>query len=249
VILADPDRRPDFVAWHRAVQDALAECSYLTPATRFDAEFCCAGIAEWKDRFSGWVKDPVMTEVYHARPLFDLRPVPLPGNVRKQQPLWQQMESAVGDLVRKDSNFLPLLANDCLSNLPPLTFFRDLVIGESGQESDVFQLEQSALRPLVDVGRVFGLAAGHMLGRPTFERLSLARKMLPEQSVAFREAAETLRVVLTLQARVGIRQHSSGFELPPALLSHHDRQILKSGFRSILRLLEFTEHYSWPEAE
>ena len=249
VILADPNRKPDFVAWYRAIQDVLAGCDYLTPATPFDAAFCCAGIAEWKDRFRGWVQDPVLTEVYHARPLFDLRPVPLPAQDHTQQPLWQQLESAVRDLIRAEPGFLPLLAHDCLANLPPLTFFRDLVIGESGEESNMFQLEQSALRPLVDVGRVFGLAAGHMLGASTFERLSLAKRMLPEQALAFREAAETLRVVLTLQARVGIRQHSTGFELPPALLSHHDRQVLKSGFRSILRLLEFTENYTWPEAE
>jgi CBS domain-containing protein len=249
VIPADASRQPDFAAWHRNVQETLAGCGYVTPAAPFDAAFSCAGIAEWKDRFRGWVQDPVLTEVYHARPLFDLRPVPPPGNVQEQQPLWRQLASAVGDLIRAEPDFLPLLANDCLGNLPPLTFFRDLVIGESGEESSVFQLEQSALRPLVDVGRVFGLAAGQMLGSSTFERLSLAKRMLPEQAVAFREAAETLRVVLTLQARVGIRQHSSGFELPPALLSHHDRQVLKSGFRSILRLLEFTENYTWPEAE
>lgn len=259
VILADPDRKPDFLGWYRAVQDALAACDYLTPSTPFDAEFCCAGIAEWTDRFRGWVEDPVMTEVYHARPLFDLRPVSFSAQNHAaqsnaaqnnaQRSLWRQLESAVGDRIRAEPNFLPLLANDCLSNLPPLTFFRDLVIGESGEESNVFQLEQSALRPLVDVGRVFGMAAGHMLGSPTLERLRVAKRMLPEQAVAFREAAETLRVVLTLQARVGIRQHSTGFELPPALLSHHDRQVLKSGFRSILRLLEFTENYNWPEVE
>jgi hypothetical protein len=35
--------------------------------------------------------------------------------------------------------------------------------------------------------------------------------------------------------------------LPPALLSRYDRQILKSGFRSILRLLEFTADPKWLE--
>ena len=40
-------------------------------------------------------------------------------------------------------------------------------------------------------------------------------------------------------------QGTPGAELPPALLSRHDRQVLKSGFRSILRLLEFTADRSW----
>ena len=64
----------------------------------------------------------------------------------------------------------------------------------------------------------------------------------------FREAAETLRIVLWLQGRVGISQGTSGAELPPALVSRHERQLLKSGFRSIHRLLEITAALSWAEA-
>ena len=72
--------------------------------------------------------------------------------------------------------------------------------------------------------------------------------MLPEHDAIFREAADTLRIVLWQQGRVGISQGTSGAELPPALLSRHDRQVLKSGFRSILRLLEFTADREWLDA-
>ena len=34
-------------------------------------------------------------------------------------------------------------------------------------------------------------------------------------------------------------------QLPPSLLGRHDRQLLKSGFRSIHRLLEFTADSQW----
>jgi CBS domain-containing protein len=95
---------------------------------------------------------------------------------------------------------------------------------------------------------VFGIAAGRVLGGSTQERFRLARTLLPEQESIFREASETFRVVLYQQARSGIRQNSSGSQLSPAMLSHHDRQILKSGFRSILRLLEFTAAGRWLEA-
>jgi hypothetical protein len=71
--------------------------------------------------------------------------------------------------------------------------------------------------------------------------------LLPEQESIFREASETLRVVLYQQARSGIRGQNNGGELSPALLSHYDRQVLKSGFRSILKLLEFTADGSWLE--
>ena len=75
----------------------------------------------------------------------------------------------------------------------------------------------------------------------------MARGLVPEQEALFREAAETLRVVLFHQARAGIRQHSEGFDLPAAQLSAQERLVLKSGFRSILRLLEFTAEFGWQE--
>jgi signal-transduction protein with cAMP-binding, CBS, and nucleotidyltransferase domain len=138
-----------------------------------------------------------------------------------------------------------VLANDCLASLPPLTFFEDAVVDEAGEQAAVFRLEQSALQPIVDVGRVFGLAARKVLGTSTEERLAGARTLLPEHESVFREASETLRILLWQQGRIGIDQQTTGSELPPALLSRHDRHVLKSGFRSILRLLELTGNSPW----
>jgi hypothetical protein len=89
------------------------------------------------------------------------------------------------------------------------------------------------------------MAAKQVLGRSTLERFDVARTLLPEDDLIFREASESLRVVLWQQARVGITQGTSGSELPPALLSRHDRQTLKGGFRAILRLIEFTGDRAW----
>ena len=99
----------------------------------------------------------------------------------------------------------------------------------------------------MDVGRVFGVAARTVLGRSTLERLTLARALVPERESIFRDAAETLRIVLWQQGRVGISQGTDGAELPPALLSRHDRHVLKSGFPVIQRLLEFSADPTWLE--
>jgi hypothetical protein len=95
------------------------------------------------------------------------------------------------------------------------------------------------------VGRVFGIAARQVLGRSTLDRFAAARALLPEHEAIFREASDTLRVVLCQQGRVGISQGTRGTDVPPALLSRHDQRILQSGFRSILRLLEFTADRQW----
>jgi CBS domain-containing protein len=222
----------------RTVSRLVAECDYLPRQNvPFESDFYVATLAEWRARFSGWIGDPVRTEMSRARTLFDLTPV------HGVAALWQQIEALVTNTV--DQDFLHVLANDCLATLPPLTFFEDAVVDTSGEHSAVFQLEASALRPLVDVARVFSLAARAAMGRSTIERFGAARALLPEQQELFREASDTFRVVLWQQGRIGITGGTSGIDLPPALLSRNDRHVLKSGFRSILRLLRFTADPSW----
>ncbi len=190
--------------------------------------------------------------MYLARALFDLRHlsdvgrVPPSSSALRGGPavdLIRDIESTIAGAVDRD--FIRIIANDCVARLPPLTIFQDAVVDDMGERSSVFQLERNALTPLVDVARVYGIAAGRVLGGSTHERLAMARRLLPQHEAIFREAADTLSVVLWQQGRIGIRQGTSGAELPPNLLGRHDRQVLKSGFRVIHRLIELTANYEW----
>jgi CBS domain-containing protein len=240
LLLPDQGDHERTLAAYRGVIDLLESCDCL-PRTHlpFDPAFYAATRAEWLARYEAWIRDPVVAQTYRARPLFDIRPI------HGTDGLWQTLEASVARAVDRD--FVRLLANDCLASLPPLTFFQNAVVEESGEESPIFRLDHSALRPLVDVGRVFGFAAKRVFGTSTLERLAMATHLLPEHQSIFREASETLRIVLWLQGRIGIGQGTDGAELPPSVLSRHDRHLLKSGFRSIHRLLEFTADSSWLE--
>jgi len=223
---------------YRRVLETLLECGYLPRLDLpFDADFCGASAREWKTRFRDWVDDPVRQQTYRVRSLFDVRAV------YGREALWHEVRAVIAEAV--DREFVHVLANDCLASLPPLTFFQNAVVDAFGEQTLTFRLEHSALRPLVDVGRVFALAARDAPGRSTLERLAIARGMLPEQDAIFRDAADTLRIVLWQQGRVGIGQGTDGAELPAALLSRYDRQALKSGFPVIQRLLEFTADLTW----
>jgi CBS domain-containing protein len=235
VMIAADDRA---VGEYARVLDALAECDYLPRTeTGFERAFFAAPAAEWQGRYDRWIRDPIFGEMYLARQLFDLRPI--------HGPLHPWSELAASVAAATDQSFVQILANDCLSSLPPLTFYEDAVVDDAGEHTAIFKLEHSALQPLVDVGRVFGIAVRKVFGTSTNERFRLARTLVPEHEEIFREAAATLTILLAQQARVGISQNTRGSELPPALLSRHDRQLLKSGFRSIHRLLEFTADSPW----
>ncbi|MEO8051314.1 MAG: putative nucleotidyltransferase substrate binding domain-containing protein [Acidobacteriota bacterium] len=213
----------------------LTECGYIPHAAPdFEDEMLCGTVSTWQERLAEWIRNPIWTMMYRARPLFDLRPAW--GDAEA----WQLLEQSAREVIRGEPSFQQVLANDCMSELPPLTFFQDAVVDESGERSEVFALQLRALGPIVEVGRVFGLANQRVLGSSTLERLELARSRMPAQESIFREAMETLRVLLYLQARTGLRLNQSGADILPAQLSRLDRQALKSGFRAIHNLLEFT---------
>lgn len=91
-----------------SLEAALAECGYLSAEAP-----AAAGLDEWKDRFSGWIRDPIRREMYRSRPFFDLRPVHGP------ELAFNHLESHIRAELAAEAGFLQLLANDCLANLPP----------------------------------------------------------------------------------------------------------------------------------
>jgi CBS domain-containing protein len=183
------------------------------------------------------VSDPVRQQMSRARTLFDLRPF---GGRRE---LFDQLHAAVSAAIDRD--FLHVLANDCLANVPPLTFYQDAVVDNVGERESTFHLVETALRPIVDVARVFGMAGRVIFGRSTLDRLEVATALLPDHEELFKEASDAFRVVLCQQGRIGIRDNSAGYELSPTLFSRDDRHVLKSSFRSIYRLLQFTADCEW----
>ena len=221
------------------VTEALAECGYRQPEESLDPVLCCATLDEWKARFETWIGDPVLSGISLARPFFDIAPMD------RGHPLWSGLQSRVAAEVRARPAFTALMANDCLEHLPPMTFLEDRVVEETGVPSNVFHLQRTAIGPLTDAGRVLGIAAGLVLGAPTLERLRAARSTLPQHENLLADAEQTLLVVLSHQARTGIRNGSDGATISPAALSRPERQVLKTAFRSLTQLLEVTAEWGW----
>ena len=122
----------------------------------------------------------------------------------------------------------------------PLTFFQGLVVEDDGKRTDRFDLRRSTLRPLADVGRVFALERADASQTPTVVRLEAAGAEVEEQRDLFADAASTFRVALYHQARIGLRDGTGGWAIEPKALSKLEQQVLKNGFRTIMKLLAFT---------
>ena len=129
VLIADGLDKDLFLIWYEKLNAALLECGYVDRKVHFNPAYSCASLSEWKQRFTTWIADPLNSSLHYARHLFDLRPA------LGDPALLEELEAVLKAETRKHPEFVHLLANDCMSNLPPLTFFRDAVVEESGETS------------------------------------------------------------------------------------------------------------------
>lgn len=240
---ADPDlvraARGYFLELGRRVSSALAACGFVTTAKGIVAGHpsACRSEAEWQQAFNAWIRDPIANSVYRATSFFDLRAVC--GDCH-----------LVDDLIRhiheeEDANpgFVPLLAEGSMENLPPLTFFRGLVVNDEGVYAHTLDLQRATVQPIVDMARALSLDGG-CRETSTLDRLAGALATGGDDGRLLGEAAAAFRIALYHRARNGIANGTDGTRVDPTKLTRFEQNLLKSGFRTVLRLMEHTAgHY------
>jgi len=240
-----PDQRKAarsyFLELGRRVSAALAACGFVTTAKAIVAGHpsACRAVGEWEQAFGRWINDPIESCVYRATSFFDLRPVH--GDCR----LVERLERHIHGEETRNPGFVPLLVNDSMANLPPLTFFRGLVVDDEGGYTEILDLQRSTLQPVVDVARALALDCachpqGPDQGSVTLDRL---RALAPEDDAAgalIEETAAAFRNALYHRARTGLTTGTDGSRVDPSKLTRLEQNLLKSGFRTVLRLMEYT---------
>ena len=242
VVYADPQAGDDasisetFAALGRRIETMLRACGYPEYGTRSGI---CHSLSCWKERFRRWIHDPIMSRTYRSLGAFDW--LPIDGDAS----LAVELKHAIkAELEHDATNFVPIMANDAMAHLPPLTFFHGQVIDDHGERRSRFDLRHSTLQPLVDMARVFALEEGWIGGESTAERLEKCAASHPEHQALFKEAAEAFRVALRLYVSTASAEHSDDRTIDPGDLGRYEQQLFKSIFRSILALLRYSaDHY------
>lgn len=224
-----------FLELGKRVNAGMSACGFVTTGMGIVAAHprACRSVAEWKHAFSTWIRDPIESGLYRARSFFDLRPVC--GDCTLALELVRHINA------EEDENpgFVRLLANDSMENSPPLTFFQGLVVDDEGTFAETLDLKRATLQPVVDVARALALD-GDCAKTSTLDRLAGGRafsgsdeRLLAETSAAFANA-------LYHRARTGFTNGTDGSRVDPGKLTRFEQTLLKSGFRTVLRLLEYT---------
>ncbi len=221
------------------VTSMLAPCGFtLDPDGRMATNYDWRGsLSVWKARYQDWIARPVESDILKKTPYFDAR------CIYGSQSLLDELRIHIQECIHDNPNFIPLLANDAMDNLPPITIFRDSVMDQSGTLWTSIDTKMHAMLPLVDIARVFALSLN--LDDTTFTPIRFKRvaRHLVEQRELFEEAAEAFSHAIRLQTKLGLRRGDDGQYVKPEDLPRTEVQRCKAIFKTVVRLMEFASQY------
>ena len=198
----------------------------------------CLSVDEWKANFERWIAQPIEHEIISRTPFFDLRAV------TGDRALVNEIRLHIRECVRRNPTFVPLLANDAMANLPPVTLFRDSVLDQAGIRWDTINTKSNALTPLVDIARVFALGLDLTDASFTPDRYRQAAAILPDYAEVFADAVQAFDHALRLQTRVGLSRGDDARLVRPDELTSLEVQRMKKIFRTVAQLMDIAvEHF------
>ncbi|WP_461209718.1 putative nucleotidyltransferase substrate binding domain-containing protein [Desulfocurvus sp. DL9XJH121] len=230
--------REYFQAFTEAAMEHLAQCGYPP---------CPGGMMasnpQWRqpfsvfrDKFELMIMRPEPREVLHSTIFFDFRP----GYGAAS--LGDALRNHVTAHAAREEVFLRLLARDCLTVRPPLSFFRGFIVEKDGEHKDTLDIKGQGLTPFVDFARLFALRHG-IRETNTLDRLEILREqrhVAPDLAVEAVEAYEFL-MQLRLVHQMGQinRGQAPDNRMNPAHLSDLEKQTLKEAFGVVNGLQAF----------
>jgi CBS domain-containing protein len=219
-----------FEALARFVCDGLNACGYVycpgemmaqTPAWR-------QPLREWIAYFERWTRQPEPKALMLTCVFFDQRAVH--GDAQLLQTLRREV------LTRTNGNsiFLALMAQNALSHEPALGLFSRLSPSRSGEHAGSIDLKHKGIVPIVDLARIYALAAG-IAAVGTQERLLAVGQGGEISAASAGELRQALEFIASLRLRHQARQLAAGQTpdnhlRPDEELSHFERRQLIEAF-------------------
>ena len=141
------------------------------------------------------------------------------------------------------------MVGNALTHQPPLGMFGGLFGGlstiRSGEHKGTIDLKHTGIVPVIDLARIYALAAGHPAVN-THDRLAHAADSGEISPQSVRDLRDALEFLAALRIRHQAQRISAGFEadnhLNPSTLSNFERSQLKDAFGVVKVLQDVLAH-------
>jgi CBS domain-containing protein len=188
-------------------------------------------LSEWKETFRRWISTPDRETLMQVSTFFDLR------TLYGESSLVEELKRDILEAFRADRRFLPFMAQNALSNRPPLSFFRRFVLERSGQYRHTFNIKRRGLRPLVDAARVMSIESGYLGSTNTVDRLEHIAGRDPGMAPTVSDALDAYHYLTELRFIHHLRAIERGEEMNnqinPSELNNTQQNMLKAVFAAV----------------
>jgi len=224
-----------FKALARFVCDGLDACGYIYCPGEMMAmtDQWRQPQRRWVEYFHQWTSVPDPTALMLTCVFFDLRAIY--GQTR----LLDDLRGKVLQATRGNTLFLAHMANNALQHQPPLGLFKGISTIRSGEHKGTVDLKHTGVVPIVDLARIYALAAGDA-GVNTHDRLlgAAAGGAISEQSA--RDLRDALEFLAFMRIQHQALQMATGEKPDNYLhldeLSNFERTQLKDAFAVVQSL-------------
>jgi CBS domain-containing protein len=232
----DPALHGDyFKALARRVCDGLAACGYIHCPGEMMAmtDQWRQPLRVWRQYFQHWINVPDPKALMLVTVFFDLRAV------YGENALLHSLRQEVLAHTAKNSLFLAYVVGNAQKQRPPLNLFGQISLIRSGEHAGTVDLKHQAIAPIVDLGRIYALAAGlHEVN--TSDRIEKAAQLGELSSQGSRDLRDALEFVSSQRITHQSLRLQQGLEPDNYLhlleLSNFERGHLRDAFSVIQSL-------------
>ncbi|MDD2920063.1 putative nucleotidyltransferase substrate binding domain-containing protein [Rhodoferax sp.] len=225
-----------FKRFSKFVCDGLAECGYIHCPGEMMAmtDTWRQPRRVWAEYFRKWVEQPKPKSLMLTCVFFDLRAIH--GKAELLDGLRQQ----VVQHTKGNSLFLAHMVSNALKHRPPLGMFGQITLSRGGDHPHTIDLKHTGIVPIVDLARVYALAAGVTVAN-THDRLEVsaqAGEVTGQSARDLRDALEFLgKLRIAHQAHQMVLGQAPDNFLALEELSNFERSHLKDAF-SVVQTLQ-----------
>ena len=226
----DPAQHGDyFREFASYVCDGLAACGYVHCPGQMMAmtDTWRQPRKVWVEYFRQWIHSPKPKALMLTCVFFDLRAI------HGEAALLDSLRTEVLVHTKGNSLFLAHMVSNALKHRPPLGMFGTISLIKGGKNPGTIDLKHGGIVPIVDLARIYALAAGVSIAN-THDRLELcaqAGEVSAQSARDLRDALEFLaKLRIAHQARQIQRDQSPDNFLALQELSNFERNHLKNAF-------------------
>ena len=195
----------------------------------------CLSVTEWQQQFNNWITKPTEDKILLSNIFFDYTLVY--GDLK----LVEALSESIFKSIASYEIFLNYLGRNALQNPPPLSFFRNFLVENSGEHKNQFDIKARAIMPLVDAARLLSLSHQIKNINSTQERFQKLGKLEPQNKDLYESCEIAFNTLLHFRTQEGLENNNSGRYIDISLLSKTNRLQLKNCFKPIKEIQELIQ--------